>query len=85
MRFAFIDAEKASFPVVVQCEVLEVSRSGFYAWRARRPSARAMEDARLAIDIVRRTRRASAVTAARGSTARFGSEASASARSGSSG
>ena len=52
MRFAFIDAEKARFPVVVQCEVLEVSRSGFYAWRARRPSARATQDARLAVTIV---------------------------------
>jgi transposase InsO family protein len=52
MRFAFIDAEKASFPVVVQCEVLEVSRSGFYAWRARKPSTRATEDARLAVAIV---------------------------------
>lgn len=47
MKFALIEAEKAAFPVTVLCEVLEVSRSGFYAWQARPPSARATEDARL--------------------------------------
>jgi transposase InsO family protein len=52
MRFELVDAEKARFPVVILCEVLEVSRSGFYAWKARKPSARAMQDARLAVAIV---------------------------------
>lgn len=32
MRFQFIEAEKANYPIAVLCEVLEVSRSGFYAW-----------------------------------------------------
>jgi putative transposase len=31
MRFAFIDSEKASFPVSRMCEVLGVSQSGFFA------------------------------------------------------
>ena len=47
MRFAFIDVEKTSYPMRILCRVLEVSRSGYYAWRARKPSARDLEDERL--------------------------------------
>jgi putative transposase len=38
MRFAFIEEHRAQWSVQVQCEVLEVLRSGFYAWRGREPS-----------------------------------------------
>ena len=38
MRFEFIRAEKARFPVRLMCRLLEVSRSGFYAWLKRRDS-----------------------------------------------
>ena len=44
MRFAFIDAQKAYYPVPVLCRVLRVRRSGFYAWFSRGPSARARHD-----------------------------------------
>ena len=38
-------AHQADFPVSVMAEVLRVSRSGFYAWLTRPPSARARRDA----------------------------------------
>jgi putative transposase len=49
MRFAFILAEKACWPVVVMCAVLKVSTSGFYAWLRSVPSARAQKDERLKV------------------------------------
>ena len=49
MRFALIDAEKASYPVARMCKWLEVSRSGFYAWRGRPPSEHECEDDRLRV------------------------------------
>ena len=45
MRFAFIEAEKALYPVLVLCRVMQVGRSGFYAWLRRAPSARTQADA----------------------------------------
>ena len=51
MRFAFIDAEKASWPVEVQCEVLGVSRSGYYAWKGRPEAPRTRQDAEVVVEI----------------------------------
>ena len=51
MRFRFIEAEKALYPIRLLCRCLAVSRSGFYAWRKRAPSARAQQDARLKVEI----------------------------------
>lgn len=47
-----IQAEKASFPVVSLCSALGVSRSGFYAWAKRKPSARARQNEAL-LDAIR--------------------------------
>jgi putative transposase len=47
MRFRFIAAEKAQYPIALLCRCLRVSRSGFYAWAGRGPSQRARDDARL--------------------------------------
>ncbi len=44
MRFQLIDAAKDSFPVQRLCQVLEVSQSGYFAWRSRPASPRQRED-----------------------------------------
>ena len=51
MRFRFIAAEKASFPIQLLCRTLHVSRAGFYAWPGRAPSTRAQADERLGVEI----------------------------------
>ena len=47
MKFTFIDAEKANFPIAFMCRHLAVSRSGFYAWRGRSESERSKRDREL--------------------------------------
>lgn len=49
MKFAFVEAEKASFPIAFMCRHLEISTSGFYAWRKRPESTHARDDRRLAV------------------------------------
>jgi putative transposase len=42
---------RLQYPLRLLCRVLDVSRSGYYAWRTRRPSTRAQENARLEVAI----------------------------------
>jgi putative transposase len=51
--FRFIEAEKANHAVSTMCRVLEVSRSGYYAWSSRPPSERTVQNAAL-VDEIRR-------------------------------
>jgi putative transposase len=44
MSFALIDAKKADIPVETACAVLNVSVSGFYAWKHRPASKRQSDD-----------------------------------------
>jgi putative transposase len=45
--FEFIDAEKTSFPIAFMCQRLGVSKAGYFAWKRRPPSSRAVADARI--------------------------------------
>lgn len=51
MRFVFIQAHARIFHVTTMCRVLEVSRAGFYKWRAQPLSERVKADAVLAARI----------------------------------
>ncbi len=47
-EFEFIESEKATYPVRVVCRTLGASKSGYYEWRERPPSARALRREELA-------------------------------------
>lgn len=51
MKFAFVGAQRARWPVAVLCEMLEVSRSGFYAWETRPEAPRVQADAEVVEEI----------------------------------
>ena len=50
-RYRFVQAEKADYPVTILCRVLQVARSGYYAWARRGVSARARADEALIAQI----------------------------------
>ena len=47
MRFRFIEEHRETFEVGVLCRALEVSRSGYYAWKSRPASDRERENVEL--------------------------------------
>ena len=49
MKFAWIQTEKATYPLTKLCRWLGVTRSGFYAWCQRPESPRTREDRRLKV------------------------------------
>jgi putative transposase len=53
VKFTFISRQRQAFPVQAMCQVLQVSTSGFYAWRRRGESARTHEDHALLSEIER--------------------------------
>lgn len=54
MKFGFVAKHREIWPVRLICGTLEVSRSGFYAWLARPPSAHARRDEALAASVKKR-------------------------------
>ena len=51
MKFGFIDAKKADYPVALLCQHLDVSRSGYYAWTKRPESQRDKSDRALSVEV----------------------------------
>ena len=53
MRFEFIDKHRNLFEIGIMCRILEVSRSGYYAWRNRAASQRKIANQELVDEIQR--------------------------------
>jgi putative transposase len=51
MSFRFIEDRRVDYPVRTMCNVLDVSRAGYYAWRSRPESARSAKNRELLQDI----------------------------------
>jgi len=49
VKFAWMAAEKADYPIRTLCHALDVTPSGFYAWRQRPPSPHALRDCQLKV------------------------------------
>jgi putative transposase len=48
MKYQFIAENRQEYPITTMCRMLEISVSGYYAWRKRAPSLHSREDAQLA-------------------------------------
>ena len=51
MKYGRMDELRLAYPIAAMCRVLEVSESGYHAWRKRPPSPRAQQSARLEAEI----------------------------------
>ena len=51
LRFQFIETHRDEWPMTLRCDVLEVRRSGFYAWRNRPASVRSLQPADVVSEI----------------------------------
>jgi putative transposase len=51
VKYACIDAQGTDYPIQLMCRVLQVSRSGFFAWRARKTHWCPDADARVRFDL----------------------------------
>lgn len=47
MRYRFISAEKANYPLTLLCRVMKVASSGYYAWLAAGKTKREQENEQL--------------------------------------
>lgn len=83
MRYAFIAAERASFPVRRLCRLIGVAASAFYAWLRREPNRRAQDEAVLVAEIREIFEQSGGTMAVRVSTPSCGPGGAASAESGS--
>jgi transposase InsO family protein len=52
VKFRFIEAEKACYPVTALCSYLQVSRAGYYSWSKRSPSKHQQEDLLLSAHVL---------------------------------
>jgi putative transposase len=57
MKFAFVAAQEVAFSVKAMCRTLGITRSGYYAWKRRPPSASSKSDAQLAVEVTAAHRR----------------------------
>jgi putative transposase len=47
MKYRFIEEYRETYKIKNMCEVLKLSRSGYYAWKARQPSTRQKDNEEL--------------------------------------
>jgi len=52
VKYGIIDSMRQTYPIALMCRVLDVSESGFHAWRTRVPCKRERENGRLEIEIL---------------------------------